>query len=310
MAKQLEKLQKTIIQKQELLNNAKEILKKEFIGIDRVIDEIIDSLSSWFLFPDLQEKPIVVNLWGLTGVGKSALVNRLAPLLQLEEKYYRFDLGDSDNKDLAVKRQLEEIYENVNGYPIMIALDEFQHARTIDEAGKEIDKPASRIVWQLLDSGKFQISRCNHQFAELFDLAIKLRYFLRIGVRVSKGKVTSKKEYFIKEMELEQEYERFHRVEVKLDMNNIFFVPTSFHDDLYSLAKEKFDSPFDVKTGLSKLNGYETLQYLDNIFQFANSPKTVDCSKALIFVLGNLDEAYTMSHVYILMKLTHLISPN
>jgi cell division protease FtsH len=296
MTKQLEKLHKEIIQKQKLLDSAREILKEEFIGIDRIIDELIDAVNSWFLFPDLQDKPVIINLWGLTGVGKSSLVNRLAQLLKYDSKYYHFDLGDTSDGDWTIKRKLEDIYVNVNGYPVMIALDEFQHARTIDEMGKESEKKSSRIIWQLLDSGKFPISRYNFNLEEIYDLSLKLRYLLKNGVRVSKGKVISQKEYFIKEMELKSVPEKFHKHKESFDLGNVHFVPAEFYDTIYSLAKEKFAGPFDVKKELLKLNDYETIDFLIKIFEFANSPKIVDCSKSVIFVLGNLDEAYTMSN--------------
>ena len=296
MAKQLQKQYEKIIQKQEVLNTAKQQLKKEFIGIDHVIDEVVDALSSWYLFPDLQEKPVVVNLWGLTGTGKSSLINRLAQLLHYNERYYRFDLGENGLRGWAIKGQLEDIYENENGYPVLIALDEFQHARTVNEMGEEVDKTASRIIWQLLDSGKFQISRYNHQHEEIYDLLLKLRHFLRAGVRVSKGRVKAKKEYFIKQMDLQKEYEAHTEDRMENNKSNILFVPVNYHESIFFIAKEKFASPFDVRSRLMELNGYETIKFLLDILAHGNSPKTVDCSKSLIFVLGNLDEAYTMSH--------------
>ena len=296
MAKRIQKRHKEIMRKQEILDKAKVTLKREFVGIDHVIDEVVDALSSWYLFPDLQEKPIVINLWGLTGVGKSSLVNRLAQLIEFQNKYFRFDLGENDTRDWAIKRQLEEIYENVNGYPVLLALDEFQHARTIDETGSEIDKSPSRIIWQLLDSGKFQISRYSYHLEKLYDFILKLRYLLKNGVRVSKGKVISKKEYFIEQMDLKKEYEQDEDSKTKLDTSNILVVPTSFYECIYSLAKENFTTSFEVQEKLTELNGYETVKFLLDIFSIGNSPKSVDCSRGLIFVLGNLDEAYTMSN--------------
>ena len=109
MAERIQKKYQEIIQKQEILDKTKEILKQEFIGIDNVIEEVVDALSSWYLFPDLQDKPVVINLWGLTGVGKSSLINRLAQLIQFENKYFHFDLGENDTRDWAIKSKLEEI---------------------------------------------------------------------------------------------------------------------------------------------------------------------------------------------------------
>jgi predicted AAA+ superfamily ATPase len=139
----LQSLHKEILLKKEILDKARTQLKKEFIGIDQVIDEVINNISSWYFFPSLQSKPVIINLWGLTGVGKSSLVKRIAALTSFDEKYYQFDLRASKEREWEIKSQLENIYENVNGYPIIITLDEFQHARTLDETGKEMDKTVS-----------------------------------------------------------------------------------------------------------------------------------------------------------------------
>ncbi|MDW7693026.1 hypothetical protein R9C00_10150 [Flammeovirgaceae bacterium SG7u.111] len=292
MAKQIRKRHKEIMEKKAILDKAKATLKEEFIGIDKVIDEVVDAMSSWYLFPDLQEKPIVINLWGLTGVGKSSLINRLATLVNFEKKYFHFDLGENEDRHMTIKGQIEEIYEHVNGFPVLLALDEFQHARTLDETGKELDKSSSRIIWQLLDSGQFQVSKFNYRLEELHDLILKLRFLLKNGVKVSKGKVVEKKEYFIEHMDMRNEYEGVGKGKSKA----VLFIPMAYYDGVYSLAKETFSSSLEVHSKLMELNGYESIRYLMEIFAIGNAPKMVDCSKGLIFVLGNLDEAYTMSH--------------
>src|SRR6056297_2792319 len=85
---------KEIIQKRDLLTRAAIILKKEFFGIDSVIDQVIESISSWYLFPHMQKRPVVINLWGMTGVGKSDLLQRLVQLLHLLDKFYDFDMSE------------------------------------------------------------------------------------------------------------------------------------------------------------------------------------------------------------------------
>jgi hypothetical protein len=296
MKKQIQTRHQEVVQKQEILNSAKETLKQEFIGIDHVIDEVINTLSSWYLFPDLQEKPVIINLWGLTGVGKSSLINRIAQLIRFENKYYHFDLGQNSSREWVLKDQLSEIYENENGFPVLLALDEFQHARTLDEMGREMEKSSSRIIWQLLDYGKFQISRHSHYLEDIYDLIQSLKYLLKNGVRVSKGKVLTKQTYFIEKMDLKREYETNDDSGSGLDISNVLFVPESFYDSIFNCAREKFSTSFEVKEALIQLNGYETINFLIDILSFGKSPKLVDCSKGLIFVLGNLDEAYTMSH--------------
>ena len=50
----------TITDKAKLLEEASIQLKKEFIGIDYQIDQVLDNLRTWYLFPELQERPMVI----------------------------------------------------------------------------------------------------------------------------------------------------------------------------------------------------------------------------------------------------------
>ncbi len=294
----LQSRHKEILTKKEILDKARIQLKAEFIGIDRMIDEVIDNVSSWYFFPSLQTKPVIINLWGLTGVGKSSLVKRIAELISFDEKFYHFDLGENNERDCEIKKKLENIYENVNGYPVILALDEFQHAKTLNEDGNEINKSVSRVIWELLDSGMFQVSRFSYQLEQVYDYALKLKYLLKKGVAIKNGMVIRNKELFVKEMDITIEYQKYISGEEVLNLRNVQFLPKDMVFTIYETAREKFSSLFDLKHQLNKLNDHKTVDFLLEIFEFANSPKTIDCSKALIFVLGNLDEAYTMSNDY------------
>ncbi|MGY6521308.1 MAG: hypothetical protein ACXIUD_06235 [Mongoliitalea sp.] len=292
------KRQKELLEKQAILQQAKETLKSEFVGIDQVIEEVVNAISSWYLFPEIQEKPVIINLWGLTGVGKSSLVNRLVQLIAMEPKYFSFDLGESEFREWNIQRTLENIFANVNGYPIILSLDEFQHARTLDDLGGEKQRSPSRLIWQLLDTGKFKISKIDYHINNLFDLIRQLRFLLSKGVRVSKGKVVEGIEFYLKKMDVLNEYKR-NSDDGKnnyVATDEVLFVPPKELDTIFSLAKERFATRFDLEEKLLTMDGYETVSFLTEIFDLGNSPKTVDCSKGLIVVMGNLDEAYTMSH--------------
>ena len=102
--------EKTIREYIEYLNERKALLdttikqlKNEFVGINHVIDQVADAMSGWFFFPEMQDRPVIINLWGLTGIGKTSLVKRLTQLLELEERYYRFDLGESSSGEYNIQ---------------------------------------------------------------------------------------------------------------------------------------------------------------------------------------------------------------
>ena len=63
-----------INRKNQIVDNTIIALKKEFIGIDKQIDEIMDNVRTWYVYPQLQIRPIVINLWGMSGVGKTSLI--------------------------------------------------------------------------------------------------------------------------------------------------------------------------------------------------------------------------------------------
>lgn len=290
-----------LLAKQEVLNSSRAQLKTEFIGIDRVIDEVIDSIGSWYMFPDLQEKPVVVNLWGLTGVGKSSLVTRLAEVLNFKDKFYHFDLGENGSKYNTVKDKIEEIYENANGTPAILALDEFQHARTINADFREMST-TSRVIWQILDSGKFQSKSCGFNPDRFYEMIVNLRHMLKRGVIVSNGKVTDNKEYYLKNIG-HYDIEDFVAPDGSDGVHlyskvpkDVSFIPTYYHDMIYRLAKDKFQNMYEVSEFLLSMNGHDTVEFLTGIYEQSKHPKIVDCTKSIIFILGNLDEAYTMSH--------------
>lgn len=283
-----------IVMKQKILLQTKKQLKKEFAGIDSVIDQVIDLCSSWYLLPQLQERPVIINLWGLTGVGKSSLVNRLAELIDFNEKHYRFDLGEKGSY-WGIKDKLTDLFENNNGYPIIMSFDEFQHAKSIDNFGVEIDKISDRLIWELLDTGKFSSIIQSQSTDEIYNLSLKLKYALLNRVKVTNGVVSFGRKHFLEIMNIKDVVIFEEKI---IPKKTIYFVPEEYHLFIFEIAKEKFKTPFAVKQQLNKLNGEQTLKFINDLLFFSRSPKDFDFSKAVIFVLGNLDEAYTMSSSY------------
>ena len=140
--------------KKTVLNLAVLQLKKEFIGIDGIIDELSNIILPWWLFPENQLRPLIINLWGMTGSGKTALVQRLSELLSYEKQLLRFDMGEFGASSSFLKYTLtRQLIQFSDESPILV-LDEFQFAKTKDEQGKEVNNTSLRIIWDLLDSGQ------------------------------------------------------------------------------------------------------------------------------------------------------------
>jgi len=284
-------LKNEVLGKKENLERAKAQLKKEFIGIDTPIDELINSFSYWYFFPELQKKPVIINLWGLTGVGKTSLVNRLIEILQLNKRFYRFNLNDSE---WDIRSTLSDIYDNSCDSNFIILLDEFQHVRTITEDGRERNSK-HQFIWDLLDDGKIAVLNYPMRTGELSDLIVKLSKLLQIGVCVKNGLVTRNKELFLKEFGEITTYYNGRRRPAKKINDEMLFVPGYYQEVIYELARDRFSLQTEVRDILLSLNGFETINFLRKVMKQALAAKYLDCSKALVFIIGNLDEAYKMT---------------
>ena len=281
----------TINKKRTLLEEARTSLKTEFFGIDQVIDEVINALGSWYLFPEFQERPLVLNLWGLTGVGKSSLARRLAELIGFGNKFFRFDLGDPNQGEHSIKQKLTDIYENYHGVPAIYVFDEFQHSRTINEMGSEGGSLTSRIVWEILDRGEFQTSFFSDNMMELCYWIQRLNGVLEKGILVHNGRVVRGKDIYKREISTVGNF--FMRPSPH--NKYLFFVPDDLAEIVRGIRREEYHTVFEVRSLLDKLDGRGSIQFLQKTVELASMPQGVDCTKSLVFIIGNLDEAYEMS---------------
>lgn len=286
-----EQYKKHLFDKKEILNNAVAQLKKEFIGIDSVIDQIATTITSWFFFPEMQDRPVIVNLWGLTGIGKTSVIKRLTELLGYAEHYFRFDLGECTSRYFDIQDSFKEIHTNCNGSPFIIGLDEFQLARTINEDQEEIDRASIRAIWDLLDSGKFDIVDFEYSMSWFGKLIKKLDMALYKGVEVDKGIVTTNQNIFFETVGSYSKSE-----EEKEKTEKIYFVSDNDLNSIFDMVDHLFLTQNELREKLNEMNGDQTIDYLIYLHKASLKPKTVDCTKALVFVMGNLDEVYTMSH--------------
>lgn len=298
---------KEISQKLANLEKAKGILKQEFIGIDQVIDELIESIRTWYVLPEIQERPLIVNLWGMTGTGKTSLVRRFTELVSLNNSFYPIDMGNSSDMGMFYNT-LDEICEHNNERNFILLLDEFQHARTIDGKGEEKLSGRMGNIWKMLDTGKLDVHEFKSALWTVMDRLRLLKICLKRGVEVENGYVTKNLNLFCKLTGEEVNDDSSILVRDKRSgmprrrknkkakaSNSLPFVPGYEWSDFLELQKHRFETEFEVEEFLATLNGEQIVKYLAEVVEEAKKPKVLDCSKALVILAGNLDEAYQMA---------------
>ena len=237
--------------KRDKLSKLRRTLKRKFVGIDDVVDEVVSSIEAWYLMPELLTRPTIINLWGTTGVGKTELVDTIAKELGFSKKYTKIELAGATSRGYSVLELFTSRSNVVSQQQNMIFFDEFQNFRTIDKKGNDIPDKDHTDFWELLNDGKIATKR------ELKEITDDLKYLMP-----KKG--SSK---LVKETWMGSEYE-LNRVKSVLGLNE-----TLAELGEWSVKKMYRALKRDSQNAFHKL----------------------DCTKSLIVIAGNLDEAYRFS---------------
>ena len=179
MKTNLPSLYRKLSNERKILEAARKQLKPEFVGIDDVIDRIMDLTSTWYLLPELQKRPLIINLWGLTGTGKTSVVKRLSELIRLNNQCFIYDMKD-DDKTLGLD-DVVGVSRHSGDARTIIVLDEFQHL------GQPRRHPDG--IWDLLDSGVLNYNSYPRSYYRLSNCVSKLEQAMRHGVKVLNGRV-------------------------------------------------------------------------------------------------------------------------
>jgi len=281
-----------ILQRKEKLEGARAALKKEFVGIDDQIDEVIELTHAWFCFPEGQQRPTVINLVGMTGVGKTSLVERLFEILELENIYYKFDIGYYANNTENLRYDLSKKVRNYTDEPVCFVLDEFQLSRSIDDEGNEIDRSNFRPIWDLLDSGKINLIEQNYGVETLRLLLMKLEHCVENGVE-SKGLTITKGEKFFCDFLGKDAFNEDYDYGNSKKKPVPSMIPNTYFYHIQQCVPNRFLGDGDLENYLVQLRDEDSLlDFLRETVEVGGRPKTYDFSSSIIFVIANVDEAF------------------
>ncbi len=319
---------KDIIEKKNSLNELKVYLKEEFVGIDNIIENVVESMTPFYLFPQSLKRPIIINLWGMTGTGKTSLIEKIVDFLKLKKSYLKFDIGEYSGSDDKLKKDLANKINRINDSNNIIVFDEFQLGRTIGEDKKEIDRNSLRPLWELIDTGVIYTYNTGIYYG-LVELIDKIKKCIELGIEVDDdGWVIKNEEIYDSFIAKDYAYRPCDYKECTVidqtlsTAKNKVFVDQNSEEHFYDGNKGRFKKPRFFKKSMFEhyfyhanpdyFNNINDYNYHKKIFS-VNLHKLIrfiereffdnisilekkDYSKSLIFCLGNLDEVYHMSH--------------
>lgn len=266
------------------LDFAAQHLKGHFVGLDDVIDKIISSIEAWYCMPELSTRPTIVCLWGLTGNGKTDLVRRLVKLLEMADRFVEVQMTNKGTSQYtATTMQGLLCSSNLTPEePGILLLDEIQRFRSVDQDGKEIADYQFQDLWMLLSDGSFGSSANRKQ--TIIELLCDALY------HDDNMKAWEAEEEDDEDEETEEERAARLKKKKKSEDRRRF-------KQGYWAAKQlkKALSLPDKVEEIMEWDHRKKLELLTNMLDDKDTYDAEVYSKLLIFVSGNLDEAYSMA---------------
>lgn len=270
-----------IAQRQERLYKASAELKAHFVGIDNVIDKIISAIEAWYCMPELLTRPTIVNLWGLTGIGKTDLVRRLIKALDYSDNFVEIQMTNKGSSSNTYATTLQGLLTSSNissEEPGILLLDEIQRFRSIDQEGKEIHDYVFQDLWMLLSDGSFGSASDNKQ--QILEMLLEAIYWEDY---YAAQKAAKKKE---EEDEEDEDEKEDKEIESRRKFKLTYYHARQLKRKLRLPESIEEIMKWDTKTKMEILTAkmHDKSIYRPEIY-----------SKLLLFISGNLDEAYHMA---------------
>lgn len=248
-------------------------LKTELFGIDDVIDRVMDTIRAWYVLPEIITRPVIVNLWGLTGTGKTQLIRSLSKKLGFYDRQIEVQMdGYSNGGGTSISSMLSDS-AIAEGTPGILVLDEFQRFRTVDLDGRERKVEHYMDVWGLLSDGKLppNISFLGDMERRLADAAYREEY-KRLGAKSDAG-------------EDDVVVERLFARQPHNDQSKFALPP---------YQAQEFKATLKLRESIMEIMTWSPQDLHARLLAFTQNPHAweTDYSKLLIFVCGNLDEMY------------------
>ena len=280
------------ISREKELEGARNRLKSLFVGLDSVIDSLIDKLKIWWCYPDYLTRPTVISMYGTTGTGKTELILELIKALKLENVSGVYEFGCDNTyvmSNIMYTLTQSNIHQMTQG---VLLVDEIQKMgnQYAQERGR-----STTDLWRLLSSGRLVTlsENLNDLVTFIDDIQTKIR-------KANNENMTS--EEMMRSRIVGYHANRLARFFSEKDapfiwsLKYLYEFPNYTKD--YQFVSKYKDSPLYMRMLFSTLSNQTILEMLTIKYNdyMVNRSKMKDddfvYKKLLIIIAGNLDNLF------------------
>jgi cell division protease FtsH len=293
----LQKISDRIKEGKKKLAQVSEDLKSHFVGIDDVIDDILLKMEMWYVMPELLGRPTIINLWGMTGVGKTDLVRRLVRQIGFGDRFVEVMMKNSAHTNSTKIQDKIQMSSVEVGHPGVMLIDEIQKFRTVGRDGSEMPSGSNDDLWTLLSDGKFSVDA--NKRAAIYELVQELiTSFAKRNLEEKKGvdgEGCSKKQQtrgLIERILSDSDYD-YDEENIVVDLKTKEVIAATA---IGTWQAKRVKSVLGVSTPIQDIMILGDEGVIELLLQALECPDTYegdDYTKMLIFICGNLDEAFT-----------------
>lgn len=283
--------------KAQKLKKVKEKLSKQFVGCDKQIKQILNSIRAWYFFPETLTKPLIINCWGITGTFKTTLIRAIVEELGLTNSFVEVDSRD-------LQGGLKELIGNPNldkrdaVLPEVFLLDEFQNCRTIDRRGDDTDRADGLAeLFSFLSDGQIKEHRSHYRVeiikyysnlisSNVSELVSEIeKFYVDRHVSYKRSQLTHK------DTGPSEPTPAVDKAEENKNFDDVKFISKALYFFNYHIGDFEEILGKDFKNEMFK-SKEDVLTKMNTILKGYGPTRTFDLSKSLVIVAGNIDEAF------------------
>jgi len=248
-------MNKESMKKYDELMEAATKIKGMLLDCDKQVDQFAQLLAPWYCAPELLTKPLVINMVGMTGIGKTQMFRLFCSELGLNNMAETMTCAN--NSSVSPGRTAFRMKEEQGLEKGIIFIDEFQNFSCKGMMGTRTNNPSTQEFWDILSDGKIKI---NFSKDELENLMFRAQGQMN---EIAKAAASGEKS-------LERNFPTF-------------FGSTAYK--LFILCKKKV--PLEK---IKKMSGKESFEFIKGLYDnYDNKPIYSDFTKFLFVTACNLD---------------------